>query len=240
MKLTFHGTRGEIDGTTRRHRRHSVLEVEYRRKGLFLDCGADWRGRLDGLAPRAIVLTHAHPDHAAGLADGAPCPVWATAETWERIDRYPVEERRVVEPREPFEVRGIRLEAFPVEHSIRAPAVLYRAAAGRATIAYAPDLCGIGDRETALAGLDAWVGDGASIDRSIVRYRGGRPIGHASVRRQLEWCAGAGVRRMIVTHCGSRIVEGDERRLGPRLRALGEERGVAAEIAHDGMEVVLR
>lgn len=239
MKLTFHGTRGEIDASSRRHRSHSALGVVYRGKGALIDCGADWRGRVDALSPRAIVLTHAHPDHADGLRDGAPCPVWATAETWERIDRYPIEERRTVEPREPFEVRGIRFEAFPVEHSIRAPAVVYRVAAGTATIVYAPDLYEIEDRAVALEGIDVYVADGASIDRSIVRYRDDTPIGHASVKRQLEWCGEAGVPRVIVTHCGSRIVKGDERSLGPRLARLGEVRGVEVEIAHDGMEVVV-
>lgn len=29
MKLTFHGTRGEIDTVRRRDRRHSALEVAY-------------------------------------------------------------------------------------------------------------------------------------------------------------------------------------------------------------------
>ena len=55
----------------------------------MLDCGADWLGRVVRLRPSAIVLTHAHPDHAAGLTDGAPCPVYATAETWDRIRRLP-------------------------------------------------------------------------------------------------------------------------------------------------------
>lgn len=65
-------------------------------------------------------------------------------------------------------------------------------------------------------------------------------IGHVSVKRQLEWCEEIGVPRMIVTHCGSQIVKGDEGSLGPRLARLGAERGVEAEIAHDGMEIVLR
>lgn len=207
--------------------------------GVLIDCGDDWRGRVEAIAPRAILLTHSHPDHVYGLKDGAPCPVWATEETWERIEAYPIEDRRTVGPREPFEVRGIGFEAFPVEHSLRAPAVVYRAAAGRAAIVYAPDLYAIHDRDDALEGLDLYVADGASIDRSIVRYRDDHAIGHVSVKRQLDWCGEAGVPRMIVTHCGSQIVKGDERSLGPRLRRLGEEHGVAAEIAHDGMEVVV-
>jgi hypothetical protein len=49
-----------------------------------------------------------------------------------------------------------------------------------------------------------------------------------------------GVPKMIVTHCGSTIVEADERTLGAELRQMAGERGVDVEIAHDGMEVVLR
>ena len=48
---------------------------------VMVDCGADWLHRVQGLAPDAIVITHAHPDHAWGLAQGAPCPVFATAES---------------------------------------------------------------------------------------------------------------------------------------------------------------
>ena len=60
----------------------------------MIDCGADWLGRLPSVAPTAIVLTHAHPDHAAGLVEGAPCPVYATKETFDLLDRYPIRDRR--------------------------------------------------------------------------------------------------------------------------------------------------
>ena len=32
----------------------------------MIDCGADWLKRLPCVAPTAIVITHAHPDHAFG------------------------------------------------------------------------------------------------------------------------------------------------------------------------------
>ena len=62
---------------------------------------------------------------------------------------------------------------------------------------------------------------------------------HAPIRTQLTWCQKEGVPRAIFTHCGSEIVEGDERTLGAKIREMAEERGVTAEIAHDGMEVIL-
>jgi phosphoribosyl 1,2-cyclic phosphodiesterase len=239
VRLRFLGTRGEIEARTRRHSRHSSLLVGYRRREVMVDCGLDWRDRLARVRPAAIVVTHAHPDHAAGLRDGAPCPVYAPAEAWGAIQRYPITDRGIVEPRCPLAVVGIEFEAFPVEHSLRAPAVGYRIRAGRAVIFYAPDLVSIGDEQEALSGLDLYVGDGAAVGRSIVRRRDGRAIGHASIRAQLEWCASAGVRRAVFTHCGSEIVKGDTRAVTAVVRALGSEYGIEALIAHDGLALSL-
>ena len=242
MKLTFLGTRGEIDARTRRHRMHTSLEVAYRGRRVMVDAGEDWLGELDGVSPHAIVITHAHPDHAFGLKEGAPCPVWATDVAWDAMADYPIpdDDRHVIEPRQPVEIEGVIFEAFPVEHSIRAPAVGYRITAGEVTVWYAPDLVYIEDRAEALDRCKLYIGDGATMTRSFVRKRDDTLIGHTPVRTQLTWCRKEGVPRAIITHCGSEIVEGDERTLGAELREMAGERGVEAEFAHDGMEVVLR
>ncbi len=65
-------------------------------------------------------------------------------------------------------------------------------------------------------------------------------IGHAPIRTQLTWCQKESVRRAIFTHCGTELVGGDERTLMARVNGLARDRGVRAQIAHDGMEVVLR
>jgi len=119
VKLTFLGTRGEIDARTRRHRMHTSLLVSYRSANVIIDCGLDWLGKLKRVSPRAIVLTHAHPDHAWGLKQGAPCAV------------YPIKDRHVIKERKPTKICGITFDAFPVEHSILSPAVGYRVSAGR-------------------------------------------------------------------------------------------------------------
>lgn len=244
MKLVFIGTRGYIEPQSRRHRMHTSTVVSYRGRRVMIDCGETWRGRLDDVRPDAVLLTHAHPDHAFGLDRGSCCPVYASEETWERIEDFPIEPkmRHVLALRSPRYIENIRFEPFPVLHSVRAPAVGYRIAAGRVCIFYVPDVAWIPERPEAFRRIRVYVGDGATVTRNMVRKNRetGELFGHANIRQQLGWCAEEGVPRMIVTHCGSDVVGGDERRVGARIRALAQDRGVQVEIAHDGMERVLR
>lgn len=240
MKLTFLGTRGYIDVTSPQHRRHSSLLAEYRRKRVMIDCGEDWLGRLDKIKPHAIVITHAHPDHAWGLKQGATCPVHATNEGWQGMEEFPIEQRETVEPRKPFRIGEVSLEAFPVIHSIRAPAVGYRIQAGRVAIFYVPDLIDIADRPDALRGIRLYIGDGASPTHPLVHRKGDVLFGHTTIRAQLGWCQEEGVKRALITHCGTQITGGDRAELEREVRDMGRERGVDAAIAHDGMEVLLR
>jgi len=239
MKLKFLGTRGEIEKRTRRHRMHTSLMVSYRGADVMIDCGQDWLGKFERVHPSAIVLTHAHPDHAWGLKRGAPCPVYAPQKTWRELEDYPIKDRHVVDERTPTKICGITFEAFPVEHSILSPAVGYRVSGGRGRIFYAPDLIFIHDRQDALKGVQIYIGDGATLTRSFIRKRGKALIGHSPVRTQLTWCKKEGVPRAIITHCGSEMVTGDQRKLSATLQAMAIERGVEVCLAYDGMQLEL-
>ncbi len=231
LELTFLGTRGEIEV---RHRRHSSLLVQRGEARIMIDCGMDWLGRLHGVAPTAIVLTHAHPDHAAGLAEGAPCPVYATKVTWDLIRRFPIDDRRRLPLRKSIMIDGVRFKAFPVEHSIRAPAVGFRVSADGGCFFYVPDVAGIPDAAHTLRGINVYIGDGATMKRSMVRRKRRTVIGHAPISSQLDWCEKVDVRRAIFTHCGSPIVRGDARKLNAALRRMGRHHGVEARFACDG------
>jgi phosphoribosyl 1,2-cyclic phosphodiesterase len=234
MELTFLGTCGEIDIRTRRHRRHSALLVEQHDARIMIDCGADWRDHLPALAPTAIVLTHAHADHAAGLVHGAPCPVYATAATWRLLRRLPIAERRTMPLRRAVNIGGVRFSAFLVHHSVRAPAVGYRVSANGCCFVYLPDVAELPNPSDALRRIDIYVGDGATVRRSMVRRRGRTWVGHAPVIRQLNWCAKAHVCRAIFTHCGSPIVRAAPRAMDSLVGQLGREYGIDARIARDG------
>jgi len=238
VKLTFLGTRGNIKIRSARHYRHSSLLVSYRGEDVLVDCGEDWREELNHLNPSAIVLTHAHPDHVGGLAEGSPAAVYATADVWRAIGSWPIRDQRRLRKRAPLAIRGIVFEAFPVAHSITAPASGFRITGGAATIFYVSDVLDILDRDDAFAGIRLYIGDGASVVRPIVQRRDGTLVGHASIATQLDWCREQGITRALFTHCGSGLVrdESAER----RVAALGEARNVEARVARDGESIVVK
>ena len=240
MKLRFAGTRGEIDVRTERHYSHTALLIMHNRRRVMIDFGRDWTGRYHEIKPHAIVVTHAHPDHAFGLMAGVPCPVYATEYVWRDIGQYPIENRVTVRPREPFDVEGMIFEPFMLDHSTRCPAVSYRVSTAETAIHYAPDVVYIHDKEEALAGVKIYIGDGSTMVRSFVRKSDGNHIGHTPVKTQLGWCQKAGVPRAIITHCGTEITTADETDIVRKLQEWGRERGVDVTLAHDGMEVLVR
>ena len=240
VKLVFKGTRGCIKSDSAEHRRHSSLLLGYSGRSLLLDCGKDWLGRLDQLGrPTAIIVTHAHPDHAGGLQEGWDRPVWATREAWEKMGSFPLKQRHVLATDTSVDIAGMNVRAFPVEHSLRAPAVGLRIRAGTVTLFYVPDVVFIENQEEALKEVDLFVGDGATLERPLVRKRGDRLIGHAPVRTQLAWCAKAGIGTALFTHCGSEVVR-EQVQASRRLKELAQERGIEAQLAHDNLQLVAR
>jgi hypothetical protein len=97
----------------------------------------------------------------------------------------------------------------------------------------------IRERHDALNGVALYIGDGATVVRSMVRRRDHDEIGHAPIAKQLPLVPGGGVARPIFTYCGSEIVRSDARVVGARIRALGLEHGVDARVADDGLALIL-
>ena len=244
MKVTFLGTRGYIKPSSPSHRMHASTMFAYRGRKVMIDCGETWIDRIADLKPDAIVITHAHPDHAFGLKLGSPCPVYATAEAWKKMKQFPIQKGlcRVLKPRRPQRLEGITFEAFPVVHSVRAPAVGYRISAGKVGLFYVPDVVRISNRARAFSGIRAYIGDGATITRPLIRRdkRNGQLIGHASIETQLGWCKKERIPEMIVTHCGSAILGGNKRVVQRKLQSLAQDYGVRVKIAHDGMDLVFQ
>jgi len=53
---------------------------------------------------------------------------------------------------------------------------------------YVPDVAGLPDAPNTLRGISVYIGDGATMTRSMVRKKNGTLIGHAPMTVQLSWC----------------------------------------------------
>ena len=101
------------------------------------------------------------------------------------VRRFPLRDRRSVPIKKAMTIGGITFKAYPVQHSIRAPAVGYRVTTKVGSFFYIPDVAKLADVAAALGGVSVYIGDGATMRRSMVRVRGRTLIGHAPITAQL-------------------------------------------------------
>ncbi|HSR16675.1 MAG TPA: MBL fold metallo-hydrolase [Ignavibacteriaceae bacterium] len=240
MKLTFLGTRGEIKLKTGEHKRHTSLLVSYKNKNVIIDRGTDWLHEKYDKKPDAILVTHSHDDHAGGLQNGAPCKVYAAKDCIKKLKNFRDLELIEIEEEKKYVINEISFTAYPVEHSVIAPAVGYKITAGKVSVFYCPDLIYIYNRKEALKNVKLYVGDGAAISKSFIRKRGDKLIGHAKVQQQISWCEKEKIPEAVITHCGSEIVTSGDEKINKLFEDYKNKYGVNIRLAYDRMEVLLR
>jgi phosphoribosyl 1,2-cyclic phosphodiesterase len=239
MRLHFLGTRGGITARSPEHSLHSSLLISFRNTSLIIDYGTDWRSQPIPQGITALLITHAHEDHSGGLSHKLSFPIYATEETW-TVCKKPLHDPHRISPRHPFMIGSLCVEAIPVYHSLRAPAVGYRITGGKRSLLYVPDCAGLMYPHATLAGTDLYIGDGALVTRTLLkRTKDSVLVGHCPISEQLAWCKRYGVPRALFTHCGTEIVTSDPIIASHRIKLLGEANGVIANIAIDGMHYAI-
>ena len=243
MRLEFFGTKGFVEESSRSHRGHSAILVEAGGFRLLCDFGRNRMGLLRTIRPDAIVVSHAHPDHGGGLAEGSDLPVYASSVTHRIQKDLPYANRRTLSAGRPVRVGPFRLVAHPVIHSVRCPCMAIRLTAEGRTLVYSGDIVAFPSPEKVLAGADLYIGDGSTLTGTLVRrHPSGALIGHTSVRAQLGWLAKAGVPRAIFSHFGRGPIRMGERGLAAALTGLAAERAPRCEVtaARDGLSFEVR
>ncbi len=252
MKITFLGT-GTSTGVPRigctcpvctsqdvrdKRLRSSVL-VETEEARILLDCGPDFRQQIlpfDFRPIDAVLLTHEHYDHVAGLDDLRPfsefgdVPIYASVRTGEQLrhtmpycfveNKYPGVPRlelHTVVPHVSFEVKGLCVTPVEVMHA-NLPILGYRIE----KMAYITDMKSIADKEMEfLQGLDLLIVNG-------LRHK--PHLSHQTIEEACDFALRLGVPRTFLIHMGHSI----------NSHTIEEQclpEGI--HLAYDGLEVTL-
>ena len=210
------GDWGACDPAEPRNRRsRASILIEAPRGRILVDTGPDMRAQLlANRVPRvdALIFTHAHADHVAGLDDvrllnritGAPLPAYATKTTRDELARRfdyafrpwsppafyrPVMNFAVIAPGDAIDQCGATIGTFDQDHHVMRTLGLRVG-----DFAFSTDVVRLDEAAfTALAGTRVWL---------VGCFQRDAHLTHAHIGLIDEWRARLGVERTILTHMG--------------------------------------
>jgi glyoxylase-like metal-dependent hydrolase (beta-lactamase superfamily II) len=231
MRVRILGTRGEIEQTAPYHSRHSGLLID---GALMVDLGEP---EFLDRAPKAVLITHLHPDHAYFVRAGAERPPAGLPVFAPECFR----DCGVTVFDEPKTVAGYDVTPVPSHHSLKVRSQAYIIAQGSTKILYTGDLVWINkDYHPLFAGLDLVIAEASSFRQGGLINRDkttGQIYGHTGVsdvvRLFKDYC-----RRIVLVHFGGWFYK-DIARARAAIRELGQANGVVLEAGRDDQEIVV-
>ncbi len=232
MKLTFLGTKGFIEESSKKHKFHSSLLVKYKGFKLLIDHGL-LSQKLNVIKPNAVLITHGHPDTFKWLKEDEEYSgkIYLTRET-KKLSKYQ-KNFAILELNKWIKIGPFQILPYRVVHSINAPAVGFKIK-GNKTLIYNSDLVVMKDKSV-IRDVDLYIGDGSSLRGNLVRRKGNKLFGHARMSTQVNWCKKYKISKLIFTHLGKEALRiGDK-----KVEQLLHQPGMEITIAKDRMRYVL-
>ena len=212
---------------------------------VWLDAGAGtWRNLLriiDFTSIDAVVLSHVHPDHTTDIFQAyharkygvveplAPIPLWAPAQTLERVSAYVAELETVFDlqaaaPGDGLEFAGARLSFYEMRHPVDTVGV--RVDKDGSVFAYTADTGPDGDLEGLAKGA------GLLLSEATLQDRDGTWEGHLNACQAGQVAGDCEVSSLVLTH----LMPGRDRGV-----SVAEARrccsGISARAAEDGLRL---
>lgn len=173
MKIRILGTRGKIKLSAPRHRNYSGILIDDK---IMVDIGEE---SYLNHAPKAIVFTHFHPDHAFFVFEN---------ETFEpEIPLFGPEKNELVPKlevvNEAFSIMGYRFTPIPVIHALHLRSNAYIIEKNKTKIMITGDVAWIEKAELKqLPKLDLVITEGSFIRKGgMIRRKGDKIFGHTGI-----------------------------------------------------------
>jgi glyoxylase-like metal-dependent hydrolase (beta-lactamase superfamily II) len=228
MKIKVLGTRGEIEESCLKHKKHSGVLVDGK---LLLDLGEK---EFLGYDPKWILITHLHPDHAYFVRrrKQEEPPTKAIIYAPEQISRVKVLSKAIT-------LGGYKIIPIPTHHSKLVESQAYLIKKGKRSLLYTGDLIWINKEYHSLIDAVDIVITEASFFRKggmIRRDKDTHEIfGHNGVPNLIDLFK-KHTKQILFVHFGSWFFQ-NPKEAKKKLAALGREKGVKAIAGYDGQEI---
>lgn len=223
MDIKILGTRGEIPVSSPQHRRHSGLLID---RQLLFDLGEKDFLRYK---PRAIFITHLHPDHAAFITQKFSLP---------SIPIYAPEKGRFsfITPARPLTIGRYHIRPISTHHSSKVKSCAYLIERGGTRLLYTGDLVWIDKKyRQRLGHLDCVITEASYLrEGGLVRKaKNGRLYGHTGIPNLLRLFKPY-TNKVILMHFGSWFFR-NTNQARKQLAALAKRYDIELIAGHDGM-----
>lgn len=240
MNLKILGTRGEVKESAPGHSRHSGVLIDGQ---ILLDLGE--KEYLD-YRPKAVFITHLHPDHAFFIRGSAQIDVPVYAPEVHKNAKIEV-------PSGPITLDAYRITPFPTIHSkkfrsrgyvVEKKGVMKGRTEGEKEdwkLVYTGDLIRINKKHHhLLENADLVITDGSHLRKGGRVFRDketGQIYGHTGIPDLVNFFK-AFTANILFLHFGSWFYD-DVSKSVKRIKELGKEHGIGVIAAYDGLELNL-
>lgn len=231
MDIEILGTRGEIEASAPYHAKKSGVLIDNQ---LLLDCGDV---RFLATKPRAVLITHLHPDHAYFVREGdinaiKHAPLYAPE---------PYAGLSITITKEPFKIGSYTITPIPTVHSVKVASNAYLIEHGGKRILYTGDMIWIEKKYChLLKPCDTIITEASAIkEGGLIRRnkKTGQIYGHAGVPNLIRFFAPY-TPWLIFVHFGSWFYT-DMRRSRQQFAQLGREYGIRITVGYDNQQIKL-
>jgi ribonuclease BN (tRNA processing enzyme) len=234
MKLKILGTRGEIPQSSAYHSKHSGLLIDGK---LLFDLGEK---TFLNYKPKAIFLTHLHPDHAYFVRWGkeelpvSQAPIYAPELPKKELIKSCVQ---ILDQKIVFD--GYTILPIPTHHSKLVKSQAYLIQKGRRSILYTGDLFWINkEYHHLLENVDLIITEASFMKKGGMLRKDkqtGELFGHNGVPNLINLFKKY-TKNILLVHFGSWFVQ-NARDARKQLSALAKEKEIQIIVGYDGLEI---
>jgi len=228
MNIKILGTRGEIEESAPYHSKHSAVLIDNK---LLFDCGEESFAKHK---PKALFITHLHPDHAFFVRAGTHRPMSIPIYAPEKYDDWPI---TII--KKPIRVSTYNITPIATIHSLKVKSVAYLIEHRKKRILYTGDMIWIEKKyHHLLHDLDLVITEASYIRKGgLVRRdkKTGGIYGHTGIPNLIALFKKY-TSTMLFTHFGAWFYK-DMKKGRKKLEQLARENDITIIVGYDGLEL---